>query len=195
MSKKYSNTTADYLEWSEAINLIHKLEKAEEWKMSLFVAVSIFFGLRVSDTLSLTWEQILGKDEIEIVEKKTKKVRKIKINSQLSSHIQNCYEHIKPEKLFDPILLSQKGSVFSLQRLNVVMKEWKVKYKLNVKNFSCHSLRKSFGRQIYNQSGENAELALVKLSEILNHSSVAITRRYLGLRQEEISDAYNLLSF
>jgi integrase len=195
MSKKYSNTTADYLEWSEAINLIHKLEKAEEWKMSLFVAVSIFFGLRVSDTLSLTWEQILGKDEFEIVEKKTKKVRKIKINSQLSSHIQNCYEHIKPEKLFDPILLSQKGSVFSLQRLNVVMKEWKVKYKLNVKNFSCHSLRKSFGRQIYNQSGENAELALVKLSEILNHSSVAITRRYLGLRQEEISDAYNLLSF
>jgi integrase len=195
MSKKYSNTTADYLEWSEAINLIHKLEKAEEWKMSLFVAVSIFFGLRVSDTLSLTWEQILGKDEFEIVEKKTKKVRKIKINSQLSSHIQNCYEHIKPEKLNDPILISQKGSVFSLQRLNVVMKEWKVKYKLNVKNFSCHSLRKSFGRQIYNQSGENAELALVKLSEILNHSSVAITRRYLGLRQEEISDAYNLLSF
>jgi integrase len=195
MSKKYSNTTADYLEWSEAINLIHKLEKAEEWKMSLFVAVSIFFGLRVSDTLSLTWEQILGKNEIEIVEKKTKKIRKIKINTQLSTHIQNCYEHIKPEKLFDPILLSQKGSVFSLQRLNVVMKEWKVKYKLNVKNFSCHSLRKSFGRQIYNQSGENAELALVKLSEILNHSSVAITRRYLGLRQEEISDAYNLLSF
>lgn len=195
MSKKYSNTTADYLDWSEAINLIHKLEKAEEWKMSLYVAVSIFFGLRVSDTLSLTWEQILEKEEIVIVEKKTKKIRKIKINTQLSTHIQNCYQHIKPEKLSDPILISQKGSVFSLQRLNAVMKEWKVKYKLNVKNFSCHSLRKSFGRQIYNQSGENAELALVKLSEILNHSSVAITRRYLGLRQEEISDAYNLLSF
>ena len=195
MSKKYSNTTADYLEWSEAINLIHKLERGEEWKMSLYVAVSIFFGLRVSDTLSLTWEQILEKDEIEILEKKTKKIRKIKINTQLSIHIKNCYDHIKPNKLSDPILISQKGSVFSLQRLNVVMKEWKTKYKLNVKNFSCHSLRKSFGRQIYNQSGENAELALVKLSEILNHSSVAITRRYLGLRQEEINDAYNLLSF
>ena len=30
-------------------------------------------------------------------------------------------------------------------------------------------------------------LALVKLMELFNHSSVAITKRYLGLRQEEIS--------
>lgn len=195
MSKKYSSTRADFLEWSEAINLIHKLEKAEEWKMSLFVAVSIFFGLRVSDTLSLTWEQILGKDEIVISEKKTKKIRKIRINTQLSAHIQNCYEHILPNKLSDPILISQKGTVYSIQRLNVLLKEWKVKYKLNVKSFSCHSFRKSFARNIYNLSGQNAELALVKLSEILNHSSVAVTRIYLGLRQEEIDDAYDLLKF
>jgi len=195
MSKKYSSTRADFLEFSEAINLIHKLEKAGEWKMSLFVAVSIFFGLRVSDTLSLTWEQILGKDEIVISERKTKKIRKIRINTQLSAHIQNCYENIKVNKLSDPILISQKGTVFSIQRLNVLLKEWKVKYKLNVKNFSCHSLRKSFAREIFNKSGENSELALVKLSEILNHSSVAVTRIYLGLRQEEIDDAYNLLTF
>lgn len=44
-------------------------------------------------------------------------------------------------------------------------------------------------------NSENSELALVKLMEIFNHSSVAITKRYLGLRKEEILEAYDCLSF
>lgn len=75
------------------------------------------------------------------------------------------------------------------------MKEIKKKYRLKVKNFSCHSLRKTFGRQVYTMSDEYAELALVKLMELFNHSSVAITKRYLGLRQEEILETYDVLSF
>ena len=34
-------------------------------------------------------------------------------------------------------------------------------------------------------------LPLVKLMELFNHSSVAITKRYLGLRQEEILQTYD----
>ncbi len=49
------------------------------------------------------------------------------------------------------------------------------RYRLKVKNFSCHSLRKTFGRQVYTMNGENSELALVKLMELFNHSSVVIT--------------------
>lgn len=49
--------------------------------------------------------------------------------------------------------------------------------------------------KVYNQNAENAELALVKLMELFNHSSVAITKRYLGLRQEEILQTYDSLSF
>ena len=60
---------------------------------------------------------------------------------------------------------------------------------------SCHSLRKTFGRQVYNMNSENSELALVKLMELFNHSSVAITKRYLGLRQEEILETYDCLTF
>ena len=62
-------------------------------------------------------------------------------------------------------------------------------------NFSCHSLRKTFGRQVYNMNSENSELALVKLMELFNHSSLAITKRYLGLRQEEILQTYDCLTF
>ena len=76
-----------------------------------------------------------------------------------------------------------------------ILKEIKKKYRLKVKNFSCHSLRKTFGRQVYNMNSENSELALVKLMELFNHSSIAITKRYLGLRQEEILETYDCLTF
>jgi integrase len=82
-----------------------------------------------------------------------------------------------------------------IPRINVTLKDIKAKYRLKVQNSSCHSLRKTFGRQVYNQNSENSELALVKLMELFNHSSVAITKRYLGLRQEEILQAYDSLSF
>lgn len=195
MSLKYSTTTADYLVWSEAMNLIRKLAKDENYKMSLLIALGCFTGLRISDILALRWEQILSTEEFTIIEKKTVKKRVLRLNSQLQQHIQECYEHIKPISVKSPILVSQKGTVFSIQRINVILKEIKRKYRLKVKNFSCHSLRKTFGRQVYNMNNENSELALVKLMELFNHSSLAITKRYLGLRQEEILETYDCLSF
>ena len=195
MGMKYSTTTADYMEWEIAMNLIRKLAKDGNYKMSLLIAIGCFTGLRISDILSLRWNQILNTDEFSIIEKKTGKKRIIRLNPQLQEHIQECYEHIKPIGEKAPILVSQKGTVFSIQRINVILKEIKKKYRLKIKNFSCHSLRKTFGRQVYNMNGENSELALVKLMELFNHSSVAITKRYLGLRQEEILQTYDCLTF
>ena len=195
MSLKYTKTTADYLQWNEAMNLIRKLAKDGNYKMSLLIALGCFTGLRISDILALRWEQILSTEEFTIIEKKTGKKRVLRLNSQLQQHIQECYEHIQPIGLKAPILVSQKGTVFTIQRINVILKEIKRKYRLKVKNFSCHSLRKTFGRQVYNMNSENSELALVKLMELFNHSSLAITKRYLGLRQEEILETYDVLSF
>ena len=195
MSLKYSTTTADYLVWSDAMNLIRKLAKDENYKMSLLIALGCFTGLRISDILALRWEQILSTEEFTIIEKKTGKKRVLRLNSQLQQHIQECYEHIQPIGIKAPILVSQKGTVFTIQRINVILKEIKRKYRLKVKNFSCHSLRKTFGRQVYNMNSENSELALVKLMELFNHSSLAITKRYLGLRQEEILETYDCLTF
>ena len=195
MSLKYSTTTADYLVWSDAMNLIRKLAKDENYKMSLLIALGCFTGLRISDILALRWEQILSTEEFTIIEKKTGKKRVLRLNPQLQQHIRECYEQIQPIGIKAPILVSQKGTVFTIQRINVVLKEIKKKYRLKVKNFSCHSLRKTFGRQVYNMNSENSELALVKLMELFNHSSLAITKRYLGLRQEEILQTYDCLTF
>ena len=195
MSLKYSSTTADYLVWSDAMNLIRKLAKDGNYKISLLIALGCFTGLRISDILALRWKQILNTSEFTVIEKKTNKVRTIRINTQLGQHIKECYEQIEPIGINAPILVSQKGTVFTIQRINVILKEIKKKYHLKVKNFSCHSLRKTFGRQVYNMNSDNSELALVKLMELFNHSSVTITKRYLGLRQEELLNTYDCLSF
>ena len=195
MSQKYSTTTADFLVWSDAMNLIRKLAKDNNYKMSLLIALGCFTGLRISDILALRWNQILGVSEFTIIEKKTSKKRTLRLNLQLQEHIQECYEHIQPIGVKAPILVSQKGTIFTIQAINRIFKDIKKKYKVKIKNFSCHSLRKTFGRQVYNMNSENSELALVKLMELFNHSSVSITKRYLGLRQEEILETYDCLSF
>ena len=195
MSQKYSCTTADYLVWPDAMNLIRKLAKDENYKMSLLVALGCFTGLRISDILALRWKQILGTDEFSVIEKKTGKRRTLRLNPQLQKHIQECYTHINPIGVNAPVLVSQKGTTFTIQAINRILKQVKTRYKLKAKNFSCHSLRKTFGRQVYNMNSDNSELALVKLMELFNHSSVSITKRYLGLRQEEILETYDCLSF
>lgn len=195
MSAKFSNTTADFLEWGQAMNLIRNLFNDGNYKMSLLISFGAFWGLRISDILVLKWEQVLDLDEFELIEKKTKKNREIKINSQLKLHIEDCYRRIQPRSLDEFIFTSQKGSVYSVQRINVVLKDFKHKYNLKIKNFSTHSLRKCFGREIFQRSEGNAELALVKLSHLFNHSNPAITRRYLGITQKELLDTYDVLSF
>lgn len=195
MSAKFSNTTADYLEWNEAMNLIRKLYDDKKYALSLYIACSCFFGLRASDTLSLKWDDLIGKDEFQLIERKTQKRRDIKINQQLKKHISDCYNKIKPASLSDFAFVSQKGTVYSLQRLNVILKDLKRQYNLKIKNISTHSCRKAFGREIFNRSGVNAELSLVKLSQLFNHSNPSITRRYLGIAKEELLETYNILSF
>ena len=195
MSAKFSNTTADFLSWDQNLNLIRKLFNEEEYKISLLIAIGSFWGLRISDILKLKWEDILEKDGFVLVENKTRKSREIKINPQLRQHIMECYKQIKPVSNNKPIFLSQKNCVYSIQRINVIFKAIKSRYKLNVSNYSTHSMRKTFGREVFIKSETNAELALVKLSELFNHSSVMVTRRYLGITRDELMQTYDILSF
>lgn len=195
MSKKYSTTTADYLTWDEMLNLVRRLFNDKNYKMSLLIALGSFFGLRISDLLLLRWEEILRVSEIEITEKKTGKKRKITINEHLQKHILDCFNSIKPIGEKGYVFKSQKGGVYSIQRINIILKEIKVRYKLNIRNFSTHSLRKTFGRQVFNMSGDNSEMALVLLMEVFNHSNMTITKKYLGLKDEEIKEVYSMLKF
>ena len=138
---------------------------------------------------------LLDGDSFMLYEQKTGKRRIIKINKGFQKHIKDCYDALgKPDKE-QPCFLSNKGSVYSIQRINAHFKEIKAKYGLKIKNFSTHTMRKTFGRKVVDAAGPNAEAALIRLSELFNHSSVQVTRRYLGLRQEELSEVYDALEF
>lgn len=195
MSVRNSHTTADYLEWNVMLNLIRKLYRDGDYRMSLFVGCGCFFGLRVSDLRKLTWGMLLNEDKFILNEQKTGKRRTIKINSDFQKHIQQCYNALEISDIDEACFLSRKNMVMSTQRINVQLKEIKKKYNIKIDNFSCHSLRKAFGRKVFESSGENAQMALVKLSELFNHSSVAITKIYLGLREKELLETYDLLDF
>lgn len=195
MSVRNSHTTADYLDWAVMLNLIRKLYRDGDYRMSLFIGAGCFFGIRVSDLRKLTWSDLLQDDKFVINEQKTGKRRVVKINADFQKHIQLCFDALKISNMDEPCFLSRKNMVMTTQRINVRLKEIKKRYNVKIDNFSCHSLRKAFGRKVFESSGENAQMALVKLSELFNHSSVSITKIYLGLREKELLETYDLLDF
>ena len=195
MSLKNSYVTSDYLEWDSMLSLVRKLYRDQEYRLSLLIGCGSFFGLRISDLLTLTWSMLLDNEKFVITEQKTGKRRIVKINSDFQKHIQQCYEALQITNMDEACFLSRKNMVMSTQRINVRLKEIKKRYNIKIDNFSCHSLRKAFGRKVFESSGENAQMALVKLSELFNHSSVAITKIYLGLREKELLETYDLLDF
>ena len=195
MSLKNSYTTSDYLHWDSATTLVRKLYRDRNYRISLLIGCGIFFGLRISDLLRLNWNMLLNKEaKFIMIEKKTGKRREVKINREFQKHIRDCYQALHIEDMDEPCFLSTKGKPYSVQWINLVLKELKDLYNLKIAHFSTHSLRKTFGRKVF-ESSDNAELALVKLMELFNHSSVSITKRYLGLKQEEILQTYDCLSF
>lgn len=163
--------------------------------MSLFIGCGCFFGLRVSDLRKLTWTMLLDSDRFILNEQKTSKRRIVKINADFQKHIRQCHDALMIENDNEPCFLSKKRMVYSTQRLNTLLKEIKKRYNVKIDNFSCHSLRKAFGRKVFESSGENAQMALVKLSELFNHSSTQITKIYLGIREKELLETYDMLDF
>lgn len=187
--------TSDYLEWDTAMSLIRKLFKDKNYRMSLLLGCGCFFGLRISDILTLTWSMLLDNDKFTINEKKTNKRRVVKINSDFQQHIRKCHDALHITNDDEKCFLSQKKVVYSTQRINVLLKMIKKQYSLKIEHFSTHTFRKTFGRKVFESAGENANMALMRLSELFNHSNVSVTKIYLGIREKELLETYDLLDF
>jgi integrase len=195
MSTLHSNTTSDYIEWDSMLNVVRKLYRDRKYRMSLMIACGCFFGLRISDLKRLTWRTVLDGDKFIIVEKKTGKRREVKINRGLQAHIEDCYSALNITDKEELCFVNKYGKPISTQMINRHLKTIKSQYGLKIEHLSTHSFRKTFGRKVVSNAGEQSEMALIKLSEIFNHASPMITRRYLGLRAEELEEIYDDLSF
>lgn len=195
MAVKHQYRTSDYMEWDTMLNLVRRLYKDGKYRMSLLIGCGSFFGLRISDIRTLTWSMLLDDDHFCLNEKKTGKRRVVKINAEFQEHIKACYKALNIQDKDEKCFLSHKKMVFTTQRINVLFKEIKKKYNLKIEHFSTHTMRKTFGRKVFESAGENANMALMRLSELFNHSSPSITKIYLGIREKELLETYDLLDF
>ncbi|MGZ0014817.1 tyrosine-type recombinase/integrase [Yeosuana sp. AK3] len=184
MSLKNSITTSDYLNFDSTLNKAIKIIKTDKnYKLGFLIIFGINCGIRISDILTVKFED-LENDSLTLVESKTNKKRVIRLNDNVKHALTLLKERNSDNKGF--IFTSNQNTVYSIQYVNRKLKEILGSKSLSV---SSHSLRKTFGRKVWENNNET-DKALLYLSELFNHSSPAITKRYLGIRQEELDDIY-----
>jgi integrase len=195
MSIKGSNTTSTFLEWSEVQYLIQRLEKDGDYKYCLLISTGVYTGLRISDLLELRFTDILDNDKLVLNEKKTKKRREIKINSDLKEIVGRIFKKQNVQFNSELMFVNRFGTKpIDKSYVNVQLKRIQRKYRIRLGSpITSHSLRKSFGRRVL-EVNQNSEMSLYLLMDVFGHSSPQITKRYLGIRQEEIFDVYDSLS-
>ena len=194
MSLPGQRTTTSALSWEDFRSLISKLERDKEYKFCLLIAVGVFTGLRIGDLLQLRFNHFEGTDILTIQEKKTKKTRRIKINSDLREIVERLKGKMGVDDSSQYIFLNKyRTKAIDQSFVNLRLKEILKRYNISVEgNISSHMFRKTLGNRVLklnNYSGES----VILLMELFSHSSPSITKRYLGLREQEIHDVYDSL--
>ena len=156
------------------------------WKLGINTA------LRISDLLALTMADVVALDleapALNIIEIKTGKARKIVINAPALAILQRrLADYPTHHYLFQsqavnidrrkkqPITRRSVGRVFE-----------KVGQKIAPKvRLGTHSMRKTRGFAMF-EAGRSIE----SICKVLNHSSPAVTMRYIGIDQRDIDQSY-----
>ncbi len=185
------NKVSDYIEFDK-VNRKGKqlLKDPKTCTVGFYLIFSANTGLRVSDTLKLKHVDLSKGNTLEIEETKTKKKRTLTLNNNVLNAYAKLCDVLNEKgikiKSDDFVFTSQKNTVYRTQSINHLLKQIFNTKQLQI---SSHSLRKSFGRKVY-ENNDESENALVLLSDIFGHSSIAITRRYIGIRKQTIENAY-----
>ncbi len=194
MSLLNQKTTTTSMEWDQFKSLISKLERDGEYKFCLLVAMGVFTGLRISDLLQIKFNQFIETEFLNIIEKKTKKDRKIKINSDLKEMVERIKLKMNVTNDEQYIFVNKYGTKpIDKSYVNVKLKELLNKYDIHLEgNVSSHMFRKTLGNRALKLNNYSNE-SMVLLMELFNHSSPDTTKRYLGVRDSEIQSIYDSL--
>ena len=194
MSLEGQKTKTTSMEWEQFKSLISKLERDGEYKFCLLVAMGVFTGLRISDLLQIKFNQFIGTDFLNIIEKKTKKDRKIKINLDLKEMVERIKLKMNVTNDEQYIFVNKYGTKpIDKSYVNVKLKELFNKYDIHLEgNVSSHLFRKTLGNRALKLNNYSNE-SMVLLMELFNHSSPSTTKRYLGVRDSEIQSIYDSL--
>lgn len=197
--KNSKHKAADAMDWDEAMRLIEFLKEDGRYRDCMLIASGCFLGLRISDLLQLRWKD-LYEETVTVTEKKTGKQRKMKVNPALKEYAQECLRALGIKDDQQYVFCSRRyGSYSPMTRQTAfnIIKDCKKEYGIeSAETMSTHSLRKTFGRRVWLNECEKGrgDQALILLCDVFGHSSVSITKRYLGIRQEEILSVYDSLN-
>ena len=136
-------------------------------------------GLRISDIVKLKLSDIVldgSRFRLAITEQKTGKQRVFTVPLVIQQYIENyCLRHgIGRNDLMFPI------STRAVQKQLAIVCDY-----LGYKGISTHSFRKWYATEIYKSNGY--DIALVQ--RLLQHSSAAVTQRYIGIEPQRIERA------
>ncbi|MCL1907783.1 MAG: tyrosine-type recombinase/integrase [Holophagaceae bacterium] len=152
------------------------------------IVLGVYTALRIVDLLGLRWDEVYdsgqGKFRSHIIftEKKTGKRRTIALNHLAINALKMCLTESRGKYVF--------GNNRKNERAISRVQAWRIirAAAIAIKaagRISCHSLRKTFGYFAW-----KAGTLPVMLMDIFNHSSFEITKRYLGITQEDRDRVY-----
>lgn len=156
----------------------------------MLIIMGLNTALRISDILSLKWESVYDfdrkqfKTHIMLVEQKTDKNSMIYMNRNIQDALTEYKDYLriqgKSARRYQYIFRkNSKNTPISRTQAFRIIKE-AAEYHHIPGIISCHSMRKTFGYHAWKQGASP-----VLLMNIFNHSSYQITKRYLGIEQDD----------
>ncbi len=159
------------------------------------ICTGVNTALRICDILSLTWSDVYDfetntfKSHLIVRERKTGKENIIAINQNMQYGLETYMKNLScPQP--GHFIFSGRDKEKPLSRVQVfrIIKQACNDLHL-LGNISCHSLRKTFGYHAW-RSGVNPTILMV----IFNHSSFYVTKRYLGIEQDDKDEVFQNLN-
>ena len=150
------------------------------------ICMGVNTALRISDLLELKWGEVYDFNEQDfrkhmvIYERKKGKESRIALNGSTKKGLATYMDTLEGVKSGDYIFTGRfQGTHLSRSQAFRIIKH--AAYSLNMeRDISCHSMRKTFGYYAWKCGTPPA-----MLMEIYNHSSYEITKRYLGIKQDD----------
>jgi integrase len=156
--------------------------------------LGVHTALRVSDLLRLKWDDVYDfahscvREGLSLAEKKTGKTKIIALNKSARRALAlYAGQAAKP----GGFLIENAGTGKALSRIQAyrIIRDAAEELMLGAR-ISCHSLRKTFGYHAW-----KVGVSPAVIMEIFNHSSFEVTKRYLGVTQDDKNEAYLCLDF